>query len=91
MKKPLLLVTSGLALILGTFIVQADDLEGVVTEINTVEQSFTVQGITFHTTTTTDYDDGLNQFTDLKVGQKVEVDFEFRDNKHYATEVELEK
>jgi cold shock CspA family protein len=38
----------------------------------------------------TDYDDGLKGFADLREGQKVEVDFEYRDGKHFATEIELE-
>jgi hypothetical protein len=53
-------------------------------------QSFVVQGITFYTTESTDYDDGLKSFTDLRPGRKVEVDFEYRDGKHYAIEIELE-
>jgi cold shock CspA family protein len=35
-------------------------------------------------------DIGLKEFEDLKVGQKVEVDFEYREGKHFANEVELE-
>lgn len=70
---------------------QADDIEGKIEAINSEAQSFVVQGITFFTETTTDYDDGLKTFADLKVGQNVEVDFEYRDKRHIATEIELEK
>lgn len=70
---------------------QADDMEGKIDAINAEAQSFVVQGITFFTETTTDYDDGLRTFADLKVGQNVEVDFEYRDKRHIATEIELEK
>ncbi|MCS4308047.1 serine protease inhibitor ecotin [Rheinheimera pacifica] len=70
---------------------QADDIEGKIEAINAEAQSFVVQGITFFTETTTDYDDGLKTFADLKVGQNVEVDFEYRDKRHIATEIELEK
>jgi hypothetical protein len=68
----------------------ANDLEGRIESVNQEEQSFVVQGIIFYTTPSTDYDDGLRGFSDLKVGQKVEVDFEYRDGKHYAKEIELE-
>ena len=44
----------------------------------------------FYATPSTVYDDGLRRFADLAVGQKVEVDFEYRNGKHCATEIELE-
>jgi hypothetical protein len=68
----------------------ANDLEGHIESVDPNNQSFVVQGITFYTTESTDYDDGLKSFTDLRSGQKVEVDFEYRDGKHYAAEIELE-
>ncbi|PKM21015.1 MAG: hypothetical protein CVV11_06015 [Gammaproteobacteria bacterium HGW-Gammaproteobacteria-15] len=86
--KTLLLATAVTAISISA---QADDIEGKIDAINAETQSFVVQGITFFTSTTTDYDDGLKTFADLKVGQKVEVDFEYRDNRHIATEIELEK
>lgn len=49
-----------------------------------------VQGIEFFVTPSTDYDDGLKGFGSLAVGQKVEVDFDYRDGRHYVIEVELE-
>lgn len=87
------LPAAGLALVLAAAAgsVQANDLEGVITAVNADQASFVVQGITFHTSPTTDYDDGLKHFADLRVGQTVEVDFEYRDNRHWATEIELEK
>lgn len=69
---------------------QANDLEGEIEAVDTAEQTFTVQGITFHTKDKTDYKDGLKGFDDLEAGQRVEVDFKFRDGRHYATEVELD-
>jgi hypothetical protein len=77
-----LIVCSGLTL--------ADDIEGLIQSINRSEQSFVVQGIRFFVTPSTDYDDGLKRFSDLREGQKVEVDFEYRDGRHFATEIELE-
>lgn len=70
---------------------QANDIEGKVDAVNAEAQSFVVQGITFFTTTTTDYDDGLKKFADLKVGQNVEVDFDYIDDRHVVTEIELKK
>lgn len=90
MKKTALavLLTSGLALSATPAL--ANDLEGYIESINADNQTFVVQGITFYATGATDYDDGLNRFSDLQVGQKVEVDFNYRDGKHWATEIELE-
>lgn len=68
----------------------ANDLEGKIESIDADQQTFMVQGITFHVSGDTDYDDGLKRFEDLKEGQKVEVDFEFRDGRHHATEIELD-
>lgn len=68
----------------------ADDVDGEIEAIDAATQSFTVQGITFQTTDKTDYDDGLKNFKDLQVGQRVEVDFDYRDGKHYAREIELD-
>lgn len=68
----------------------ANDLEGRIESINQSEPSFIVQGIKFFATQSTDYDDGLKEFADLREEQKVEVDFEYRDGKHYAVEIELD-
>ncbi len=89
--KKLLIVSIAVAVITAwSFAAFADDIEGRIASINPDEQSFVVQGITFFVTPTTDYDDGLRRFSDLQVDQKVEVDFVFRDGRHYATEIELE-
>lgn len=68
----------------------ADDIEGRIESIDTERQTILVQGITFHVTGKTDFDDGLRNFADLAVGQKVEVDFKYREGKHFATEIELD-
>lgn len=70
--------------------VQANDVEGVIERIDTAARTVTVQGITFETTAQTDYDDGLHRFEDLREGQRVEVDFDYRDGRHIAEEIELE-
>lgn len=68
----------------------ASDIEGKVESVNKDAQSLVVQGIEFHTTDTTDYDDGITSFEELSEGQQVEVDFEYRDGQHYVVEVELD-
>ena len=68
----------------------ANDLEGPIESVDASKRSFVVQGITFFTNETTDYDAGLRRFEDLKAGQNVEVDFVYREKRHIATEVELE-
>ena len=80
------------ALALGAMagLAHADDVEGVIERLDAANRTLTVQGITFITTARTDYDDGLKNFDSLRVGQRVEVDFEYRDGRHYATEIELE-
>lgn len=76
--------------LLGAAAVHADDIEGVIEWVDPDARTLSVQGITFYTTSDTDYDDGLRQFGDLRVGQKVEVDFEYRNGRHIAEEIELE-
>ena len=90
MKKHLSALLASLCLALGSSPALADDIEGRIESINQSEQSFVVQGIRFFATESTDYDDGLHRFSDLKEGQRVEVDFEYRDGRHFATEIELE-
>ncbi|MFA7553932.1 MAG: DUF5666 domain-containing protein [Spongiibacteraceae bacterium] len=82
-------VLAGLALTFSS-LVFSNDLEGVVESVDQAAQSFKVQGITFYTSENTDYDDGLKQFADIEVDQRLEVDFKYQDGKHYATEIELE-
>lgn len=66
----------------------ADDLEGTITAIDRGKAAFVVQGITFHTDSRTDYDDGLRSIDDLQIGDRVAVDFIFQDGRHLATEIE---
>ncbi|WP_298633643.1 DUF5666 domain-containing protein [uncultured Umboniibacter sp.] len=83
-----ILIATGLLFSATSF---ANDIEGAIESIDQESQSLVVQGITFHATDSTDYDDGLNQFSDLQLGQVVEIDFEYKDGQHYATEIELER
>jgi len=67
-----------------------NDIEGTIESISTGNQSVVVQGITIFATPSTDYDDGLRGFQDLKVGQRVEIDYVLRDGQRYAQEIELD-
>lgn len=87
-RSGLLAVAASLTLASGAAL--AGDIEGTIESIDADAQSFVVQGITFHASSSTDYDDGLKGFDDLKVDQRVEVDFDYRDGRHYATEIELD-
>lgn len=91
MKNRLKALLLGSSLVLFSGYALADDIEGKIESVNQGDQSFVVQGIQFFTDQSTDYDDGLKSFNDLQVGQLVEVDFKYRDGKHYATEIELEE
>ncbi len=67
-----------------------DDIEGRISTIDYEQRSFVVNGVTIHTDRRTDYDDGLRHFGDLRVGQRVEVDFKRRDGRRIAEEIELD-
>lgn len=90
MKNRFGVVLAGFSLVLFSNVALAEDLEGRIESIDRSSRSFVVQGIEFFVTPSTDYDDRLRGFDDLREGQKVEVDFQYRDGKHYVTEVELD-
>lgn len=90
MKKTLRSLLPALCLSLGAGVALADDVEGTVESVDRDGNSFVVQGIRFEVNDRTDFDDGLKTLADLREGQRVEVDFEYRDGTHTATEVELE-
>jgi len=79
-----------IALVFSALVYADNEVEGRVESVNYQERSIVVQGIRFHATESTDYDDGLRRFEDLKVGQKVEIDFVYRGGKHYIKEIELD-
>lgn len=66
------------------------DIEGQIESIDPQTSSFLVKGETFYADDRTDYDDDLNRFSDLKVGQRVEVDYVMRDGRRHAKEIELD-
>ena len=70
MKKAIVMPVAGLVLAGLSVTATAEDLEGRIEAIDAASQTFTVQGVTFQATDQTDYDDGLRQFSDLKVDQR---------------------
>ncbi|WP_439134086.1 DUF5666 domain-containing protein [Pseudomaricurvus sp.] len=81
---------AALALSLGSGGAFANDVEGTIESLDPAGKTLVVQGITFHVNETTDFDDGLKGFESLSVGQKIEVDFNYMEGKHYAREIELD-
>jgi hypothetical protein len=65
-----------------------DSLEGKIQSIDASRRSFVVGGQTLLTNASTDYDDGLETFADLKPGMKVKVDHSLRGGQRFAREVE---
>ena len=84
------LLTLGLGLLLAGPALADNDVEGQIESINRAEQSFVVKGHRYFVDQSTDYDDDLKGFADLKQGQRVEVDYKIRDGKRIVTEVELD-
>ena len=67
-----------------------DDLKGRIESVSHRDKSFVVRGIRVFAIPTTDYEDGLRGFDDLRKGQKVEVEFKYHEGKPIAMEIELE-
>jgi hypothetical protein len=67
-----------------------DDLKGTIDSVDPANGSFVVQGITIHTDDRTDYDDGLTGIGDLQPGMRVDVEYESRQGRNYAEEIELD-
>lgn len=79
----------GFALALFSAGASANEVEGKIQSVNDGNQTFVVQGITFAVDGDTEYDDGAQNFGDLQSGQTVEVEFEYRNERHLAEEVEV--
>lgn len=90
MKKTLPSVLLASSLLLSGAAWADNSIEGPIESIQPSSQSVVVQGMTIFATPSTDYDDGLRGFQDLKVGQRVEIEYVMRDGKRYAQEVELD-
>lgn len=68
----------------------SDYLKGRIQSVDTGRRSFVVGGQTLLTNASTDYDDGLKSFADLKPGMQVKVDHSQRGGSRYAKEIELD-
>jgi hypothetical protein len=91
MSSNLKYVLSWLALSAFALSAQAsNEVEGAIAALDSEAQTVEVEGITFHVDERTDYDDSLRGFSDLSVGQRVEVEFKYVDGRHVATEIELD-
>jgi hypothetical protein len=66
------------------------EIKGRIEAVNQSNKTIVVDGITFYVTKETDYDGGLQIFDDFLKEQKVEIDFQYQDGKHFAVEIELE-
>jgi len=84
------LLLAATILVLPSGVAASNEVEGRVESVDAATETFIVQGISFRVTASTDFDDGLSGFHDLQPGQKVEIEFEYRDGRHIAREIELE-
>lgn len=66
------------------------DLKGTIDSVDAGNGSFVVQGVTIHTDDRTDWDDGLTGIGDLKQGMAVDIEYNSRDGRNYAEEIELD-
>lgn len=66
----------------------ADDVEGAITSIDNQTRSVTVNGQAFYVDDKTDYDDDYKRFEDLKVGDRVEIDYRDDNGRKLITEIE---
>ncbi len=64
-----------------------ENIEGRLESVNRQEQSFVVGGVRFFAGPWTFYEGGLEGFADLREGQEVELDFEYRDGRYHAGEI----
>ena len=67
-----------------------DSMEGRIQSVDAGRRSFVIQGQTLLTNASTDYDDGLKSFADLKPGMKVKVEHSQRGGTRFAKEIELD-
>jgi Domain of unknown function (DUF5666) len=64
------------------------DLEGPVESIDAEARSFAVAGVVLHTDERTDFDDNYTRFENMRVDDRVEVDFIVHEDRNLAIEVE---
>lgn len=74
-------------------VVMADDdhdVEGVIDGVDAVTQTVSMGGVSYYLTPSTDYDDDLKTFNDLREGQRVEIDYVEREGRRIVKEIELD-
>ena len=77
------------ALMLATPLIADDlDVEGRIDALNPAERSLVVAGQTYYADDRTDYDDDLERYEDLRVGDRVEIDYAITDGRRIAREIE---
>ncbi|WP_265923410.1 DUF5666 domain-containing protein [Cupriavidus nantongensis] len=67
-----------------------DDIEGVVEKVDPAARSFVIKGQSIYVDGNTKYDDGLDRFEDIKVGDRLEVDVHNKDGRKVAHEIDRE-
>lgn len=90
MAKPFRLILASVVLAGASMAVHADDIEGVVESVDVEAGRFVVDGIEFDIDSRTEWEDGLRSLADLRPGMRIEVDYDYRDGRRVATEVELD-
>lgn len=90
MAKPFRLILASLMLAGASMAAHADDIEGVVESVDVEAGRFVVDGIEFEVDARTEWEDGLHSLADLHPGMRIEVDYDYRDGRRVATEVELD-
>ena len=66
------------------------DVEGVIEGVDAETQTVRLGGVPYYLTPSTDYDDDLNDFNDLREGQRVESDYVEREGRRIVKEIELD-
>jgi hypothetical protein len=87
-KNPLAQMLVAITLLTPATAVLADEIEDAIESIDTQTRSFVVGGKALYVDDKTDYDDDYKRFEDLKVGDKVEVDYRNDNGRFLATEIE---
>lgn len=68
--------------------VMADDIEGVIQAVDVNSRSVTIHNMPVTITDTTIYDGFRFEFSDLRPGMRVEIDYFSHDGKLVATKIE---
>ena len=68
----------------------SNDIEGVVDKIDNKARSFVIKGQTIYVDADTKYDDGMNRFEDIKVGDRLEINIHKKNGRKVAHEIDRE-